>query len=381
MKLLVQSPTELPSLGQMTGYLLATGWSRSLSAGVERWAQFVQTIDGTTETLDVPLVLETQDFSRRMAEAIANLSSFEGRLSAELVRNIKASSVDILRLAITGAGLADGRVSLEAGPRIHNAARDMLLAAACAAVEAKPYFPSRKPNEASLLMKRAHFGQSEVGSYVMTLECSAVARVQTSLFEDDDSGQDTPMERRACVGLAHALHAVKGAIETSIAGQNVAAFENAVQRGVSANLCDSIREILEASAAESMSANFSFASCRPAALDIPRVTRFESGASIRVLREASEKLREQARFSDAEITGTIVGLESSNPQAGGLVAVNAILDGTPRRIKFQLESEEYQQAIAAHQNTRWLRCVGEISRSGNTWILENIHEFRILSDE
>ena len=48
-------------------------------------------------------------------------------------------------------------------------ARDLVLAAACAAITKRAYFATRKPTKATDYLSRVRMGQTERGSYVLTI--------------------------------------------------------------------------------------------------------------------------------------------------------------------------------------------------------------------
>lgn len=173
---------------------------------------------------------------------------------------------------------------MEAGRRVFAAARDLMLAAACSAIDPGPVFTQRKPDEAMRLLDRARFGQTERGSFVLTMESSLPPRLQQSLIEDTDP--EAPLERKTCVRLAQALHSAEGAVRES--------------------------------------------------------------AAAGILRAAATQLREEACYPATQILGSVMKLDSPNPEAGGEVVIQADLDGRLRQVKVLLGTTAYQDAIQSH---------------------------------
>jgi hypothetical protein len=286
--------------------------------------------------------------------------------------------VDIVRLAIEGSSTRDGRIPVEAGRRVYEAARDLLLAAACSVIDPRPVFAKRKPEEAMSLLGRARFGQTEVGSFVLTMECSFAPRLQQTLVADDGD-PDAPFERKTYVRLARALHAALDASRESVASGKIEPFRARTNDGVSANVCDAIAEVLEATSAEVLRASFSFAPRRPLASAIPRAIAFSADTSA-ILREAAARLRDEASYPATDIVGTVVKLDSQDPASGGDAVLRADVDGRMRHIRVSLDPEPYQIAIRAYSDRSLVRCTGDLAREGRSWVLRNPRDFRAAAE-
>jgi hypothetical protein len=70
-------------------------------------------------------------------------------------------------------------------------------------IDPRPVFPKRKPEDAMDLLDRARFGQTEVGSFVLTLECTIAPRLQQPLLADE--GDEDAPSSDVPVSSSHAL--------------------------------------------------------------------------------------------------------------------------------------------------------------------------------
>jgi hypothetical protein len=250
----------VPAPGEVAAYLLQQGWT--LQRSDVRWAEYAKTIEAEPVVLEVPQQAGARDYARTLGFLIEDIARLESRTPSAVLRDLKASSVDIVRLAIDSAMTRDGRIPVEAGHRVYEAARDLLLSAACSAIDPRPAFARRKPEEAMALLQRARCGQTELGSFVLTIERTIAPRLQQTLLTDDGD-PDAPLERRAYIRLAHALEGAEAASRESAASGRIEPFRRRAPDGVSANLCDAMAEMLDATAADAVRASFSFASRRP----------------------------------------------------------------------------------------------------------------------
>ena len=112
------------------------------------------------------------------------LETVEDRSQLDILRDLYNSGFDVVRLAALSPNSEDGTVRIEDGVQLFERARDILLAAACATVRPQPVFHSRKPQQATEYMRKARLGQTEHGSYVLTL-LSPVAP-QLSVHSESD---------------------------------------------------------------------------------------------------------------------------------------------------------------------------------------------------
>jgi len=252
----------VPSPTDLAAYLLQQGWSLE-SANVS-WAVYSKAVGTEKVMLEVPQQAAAPDYGRAVGLLLEDIARLEKREVSNLLRDVRSSSVDVVRLAIEGSSTRDGRIPVEAGRRVYQAARDLMLAAACSVIDPRPVFAKRKPEEAMSFISRAKFGQTEIGSFVLTMECSIPPRLQQTLL-GGDGDPDAPFDRKTCVRLAHALYAAEGATRESAASGKIEPFRQRAKDGVSANLCAAIAEVLDATSADTLRASFSFAPNRPIA--------------------------------------------------------------------------------------------------------------------
>lgn len=261
---------------------------------------------------------------------------------------------------------------------MYGAAYDLLLSAACSVINPRPVFANRKPDEAMRLLGRAYFGQTEVGSFVLTMECTIAPGLQRTLLGDED-GPDEPFERRVCIMLAQALQGAEAATRESAASARLDPFASRAEAGVSADLCDAVAEVIEATSADALRASFSFAARRRLAVNVPRQVVFSSDTAP-ILREAAARLRNESTYPETELVGPVVKLDSSDATRGGDVVLKALIDGRYRSVRVALPPEPYQKAIDAHREHLLVRCTGELAREGRSLALRNATDFLALAD-
>ncbi len=243
----------------LLAYLRAAGWSRSTEIGDRASLWIKGAGEAADEDVLVPLRRDAADFPLRVAELLATLERTEERSQEEIVRDIFSTSADLVRIRALTPEAADGSIPLEVGVGLVEHARDLLEAAACATVSPRPYWARRRPPQALEFMNSVRMGQTERGSYVLTL-LSPV----TPMLKDEQQAE-SPFERRVTETLTNSLRAVLQAAREAAESANLEPFRRAVADGVSANLCDALAGLGQASPEHGFEVSVSWSRSRPSA--------------------------------------------------------------------------------------------------------------------
>lgn len=172
----LNQPMATPSPGEIAAYLRSKGWARDGVRG--SWAVFKKGDDA----LEVPQIDAARDYSRMVGMLLQDLEAAESRAATLIARDIRAATVDTIRLSLQGSSMRDGRIPVEAGMHAYEGARNLFLAAACSTLDPRSVHPKRKPDRAIRVLDTARFGQTEVGSFVMTIETPVAPSLQPSLL-------------------------------------------------------------------------------------------------------------------------------------------------------------------------------------------------------
>jgi hypothetical protein len=362
-------------------YLRARGWTLSKTAN-SFWRYAFAPAGGGRSEVEVPRSSDFEDLPLRMAELLSTLARVERRSQLEVLRDLAVAASDVVRVRLMGADLADGSVSLTDGTELIQRTHDLMLFAACATSHPRAYFGPRKPREATEFVGKLRLGQTEQGSFVISV-LSPVSpelspREAGLLFSD---GSDVPFERRVTETLMKATRAAADAAVDAGASGDLAPFDHAVQAGASANLCDALASMLNDKAYSALELSVSWSRNRSTPKGL--------GAPIRVNREvaplfesAARELKARAPREDFELEGYIVRLDSEDAvhQGGSIVVVGDVDDGT-RRVKISLDAVDYQRAVDAHRRTARVSCAGRLTKDGRQYELKEPKDFTVLGDE
>jgi hypothetical protein len=264
---------------EVVSYLRSNGWRKG-GEQPGNWSRWLRADrDGDEFEVTVPLNHQFRDFAARMGDVLQVLAACEGRSQLQILRDLQVMGADVIRLRLVDAEFADATVPLDEGVIFVERSRDLMLAVACAVVNPRAYYPSRKPAQAIDYIRKARLGQTEAGSFVVTI----LSLVPPSLSAPDGQliAMEEPYERQVTQRLAIALNAVRQAAEDAATTGQVNRFVEAVPSGVSANLCDALAGMGSFSeGSRRLAIEFSWSRNRPLArsAEVPNQVFFDSDA-------------------------------------------------------------------------------------------------------
>jgi hypothetical protein len=273
--------------------------------------------------------------------------------------------------------LIPGRIAVDAGPRLYSQARELILAAACAAIEPRSVYANRKPERALDYLRHAQLAPPEPGSFVITIESPVQPQLQGTL---DLYGVEPPFERAVMLSLARTAEQARQAVAETSASGSISPFVDRVSKGVSANFCEALSGLLSEHPGGPLGLRFHWSPAWPVEDDVPRRVRFGAD-SASVLESVARGLRDRAPVTGFEIVGPVRKLESQDPAFGGSVTVSGLIDGVARLVKLELPADDYQIAVRAHGERALIRCEGELVRERGALYLKTPRFFSILEEK
>jgi len=329
-------------------------------------------------SLAIPQDPALADYSTRLSEAVAQLALAENRSQLDVYRDILVASSDVVRIGLAAVQTSDGSLGLDQGVRLFTAAKEMIFSAARAAIAKKAAYRSRLPQAADEFLKRVKLGQTERGSYVVTLISPVTPELQTPLISEM---VETTFDRRVTETLAKSLVSAWSAAEQAMTEGSSRPFSEAVQHGVSSNLCDALASIGELLPVSSTDIRFSWARNRPKPTELPKQLIIPSHAAS-TLRAAAVFLKEVLSDDNFELSGNVIRLESERVLFGGEVILLGELEPSVfAKFKLALTPEQYQLAYGAHGNGYTVSCRGKLKKEGRYWTVTDIMDFSVSSEE
>ena len=345
----------------LSAYARVAGWSRS-----DAYGGYSDVYEGSgLPEIIIPRTQRLGDYSQVVAQLIGIFAQVAHVDEAILYNDLVVADRDVTRVRVND-GDVNGSISLEQGPNLVSGARDMLLAAACSLHEPRPVYRAGANREANDYLRRVRLGQTEHGSFVVTLLSPVIPPpIQEPLLPDLGIHND-PLERRVTRRLTQALSAIHGATARTMGG-DTAAFTHAVPEGASANLCEALAQMIESY--ESLDVSTTWARSRP--VQRPRdAVRFTRDDAL-ILREAARSFRNREPRLDFTLFGSVQRLKRDDSETDGTVTLRAHIDGRTQSVTAVLSESDYDRAIVAHRVKAPVIVQGDLGRFGQRWRLVN----------
>ncbi|MEW6238121.1 MAG: hypothetical protein AB1656_22255 [Candidatus Omnitrophota bacterium] len=376
MKAKVCDPETLQALkpSDLIAYLRTQGWEQESSRG-DKAAIWVYSRNNKEEAdILLPLRQDFDDYAIRMSEVLTILEKVEQRSQLDILNDLLISSADLIRVRSFMDRASDGTIALEDGVTFIQRTRDMLLSAACAAVNKKLYYATRKPQQVIDYMNQVRMGQTERGSYVVTVLSPVSPELKAEEAEHLFTISD-PFEREVTKTLAAALNAAKEASNESLLTRNMKPFQEAVHKGVSVNLCEALSGLAQISPHRELEVSISWSRNRERE-KLPSKISFTEN-SISLIREYGRISREAAPNEGCELQGVVINLHSENVEEGGDATIFGLIDGNPRKAVVKLNGKDYTKAIQAHKKGMQVTCIGDLVKEGRSYSLVNLKQFTL----
>ncbi len=357
----------------LAAYARGEGWERTETYG--KYAD-VYTAEDLPEVL-IPRTDRVADYPGVVSELMRIFAETSGRNEMALYRDLLGADRDVVRVRALGSE-NDGSVTLDAGVALVGYAWEMLLAAACAVNNPQPLYRAGANKEASDYLRRVRLGQTEHGSFVVTMLAPVPPLLQASLDPVRVDFEDEPYDRKVTRRLMESLDACRSALELTNAGNGMDEFERAVRVGVSANLCEALAQLVEYS--DGLEVGLTWSRTRPGP-ETHRKVGF-SASDAEILREAARTFRSHRSRYDVELFGTVHQLKREQDEVDGLVTLKALVDDRIQSVRAVLDQASYSLAIQAHDRKLPIVVRGDLERIGQRWQLMGAEVVTIgLEDE
>jgi hypothetical protein len=337
----------------------------------------------------LPLDRDLGDFSISMGRLIKSVAIAENRSQLQLIEDLETVGIgDIIRTASQDMlNRTSSSLTYDDGVSLLNKSYNMAIAAACSTLEKKPVYSFRRPNRVVEYLKSLRLGQSERGSYVFKIISPLPTNEYRQLqmqFSSLPLVDNTPFERQVVINLVKSLGTLRRVTqETYKRGKfYFEAFEEVVQEGISANLCEAIAGGDEDDKRyRPVEVNISWSYIiKPPRENLPERVSFPVEFMPYLIR-AAQKFREQ-NPEEISFRGYVTALrrpvEVSDP---GAITVAGILFGKHRNVRMTLEESIYKTAIRAHENGFEVSVDGQLIRQGNFYVIDKPTNFHIVSEQ
>jgi len=352
-------------------YLRATGWNPTRENEHVSYWEFGQ---GRARVL-VPRAPRLVDYYDVLSDSLAQIARLEDRDLNQVIFDINITWADIIRIHVDPTLERSGTIALRRGVALYDGTLGVASSCARSTHHPQNVYSARPPGVVSDYLDALSLGHTEGGSYVITVLAPIAPnrargeRIGTSVFS-----------RQVTQTLVESLSFLR---QTSEAQDFLSAPDvgELIGRGISANLCDSLAMIADASNDLAVQFEISWG---------PEMDRRSETRNVVLSPEVttrlpvlSEILRVAQPEPGVELTGSIVRLENY-PGASAddfALAMRATIDGRLRTITFDMGGEARDIAAAAWQTGGAVHCRGTLDRTRRPYRLSDIDIFESIEGD
>lgn len=348
-------------------YVEARGWSRFPSRR-DDVAIYRSTKDSDIE-VQIPLETSFPDYADAIYLAARRIGEFERRPSEQVLRDLLNPRRDLVRFALKAESTVAGSIDLAMGVALHFGAVKALRASACSAQRPRRFHPRMTLGEAEAYVNACRLGQTEVGSYVLSIDTPLETRGQIDVTE-------IPFGRRATQQLFEATDFVARSLRH---GEPARVLDD--ERSlVSANLCEALVDMLPADEAADLRLACTWSPLLPCPPSFPSRVLIDR-PMFEDLEQLAAQLRPRAGTEPVQFVGMVIELSAApNVEARleGDVVLQVQLDDQLAKVRVPLAADDYATALRAHAEQRYVSVKGTIRRGGRINHLEKPTDFALL---
>jgi hypothetical protein len=351
----------------VAAYLRTNGWKATQNEPGK--FAYWEKPSGEATPFEALLAFDTsyRDYVQRMSELMATLSVAEDRSQLEIYSDLNAVSADVIRLRLMAKDSVGGSVPLDQGVGLVEGARKLLEAAAGSAERPQAPYVSHTPKSVDNYIRGLRLGQTEIGSYVVTV----LSRLPLELKDALDGAKvlEEPFERKVTNRLAVSLGRAVEAAQQSMVDGSVAPFEAAVPFGVNANLCSALADLAkDPTTHDGLQVGFSWSPLRPQFKNEVPSKVVISPPLFAVFGEAGRHLRSRSQFKKVVVVGRAFKMEMGK-DGDETAYVRAEFSEKRRPFRVKVPAEFRMAVIESYRDQLDLRLVGEITETSNGLVM------------
>ncbi len=359
MKLTIQDTGALSAISPsaLSSFARSLGWSK-----VDTYGNYSDVYSGeNVPEIIIPRTNELGDYSAVVSRLVGTFAMVTDTDELSIYRDLSSTDQDVVRVRVPSG--IDGTLPMKGGVGLFEGARDLVLTTARSLINPQQsVYQGRASNEVTSLLERVRFGQTEQGSYVVTLlvEITPPAPQLNLAIETNN----VPIERKLTHHLAESLKSAKAA-STNFSIGNTNAFSEVISQGVNWNLCNALDSLITPYSELEISVKWSniFPTQEPRSS-----IGFNEQDAIN-LRKAAKQFKLDDPEPAARLRGFVKQLKRDPHKTEGNVRMVTSYEGKERSIQVNLNDCDYNKAIQAHQGNALVFITGKLEKSQTPWRL------------
>lgn len=346
-------------------YVSDLNWIKFSGKVREGIAIYQKTISKELFQITIPCDRNFSDYAFAIRKAIGTLSFTESKSEEQLILELLNPLSDILRVRHISSNVENGSILFEDAINLYDNAKKMLTNAALDVTNYKRIYKGRITDSVQQFISKCRYGQTEIGSYVISLVCPFVSiddsgkAQQLSIFSDE-SNAAISLTRRATKKVMDSVCIIKNTIER---GEDLSEVVEDESQQISVSFIESLTNLNLAIPGSALEIKAKWAPTIHENVSQSNIVEI-SHDYYSPLQSVIEKYKADDEKESYIIEGKIADLKAP-PQLEKRTKGNAklvyIADDSSRTksITLVLDPDNYNVAIRAHQEGKTIRAVGK----------------------
>ena len=365
-----------------TKYLKDTGWK--LFPTKRTYIRVFQNVkaNGDAFQVTIPLDKNLSDYKRAMYEAIETVALFENQSTEQLFLFLLNPNTDILKIRLDKKDIEAGSILFDDAIRMYENVKKLVAATAQDILHPKNYHQGRMDASVSQFVNKCKFGQTEIGSYVVSIVCPFAELdendeyKQLSIFSEEEQCAES-LTRKVTNRIMSNVAYIKKSIDE---GEYEKLYTKDNDKIISVNFYEALTGLnLDVEGADvEFIAQWSPVVKRNRS---PNDKVLLSHNYCQPILTVVEKLKEHSN-TKSKIVGKVKKLESVPDlpkRISGKIAVVYLDENDCRRtVTVDLNKEDYDKAIEAHSNGNYVEIIGDIQYMGRRSFISSCETFSII---
>lgn len=318
----------------------------------------------------VPMDKHLSDYRPAMNKVVTTISEAENRSFEQVFLFLLNPNTDILKIRLDRPDIESGNILLDDAINTYENAKKLLAATTLDVLNPKIIHLGRNDNAVAKFLSNCRFGQTEIGSYIVSIICPFAKYDETSGFQQlsifaDESQSSKSLTRQVTTRVMRNIATIKKRID---AGENPIKVNSDPNDIISINFFEALN---------GLNLNFENTHLEFTAEWSPIVKNLTPVENQILLTSDYYQPIESAinQLKDTEnkatkIVGRIKRLESAHAiekrKTGKASIVYLNDDNKARTVTAELEKIDYDQAIEAHLQGKYVEIIGDLSSNSKT---------------
>lgn len=346
-------------------YVGDIGWAKYRGKVAEGLAIYQKELNGKFYQIKVPCSREFSDYPESIYHAVETMAVTEDKSVEQIILELLNPMSDILRVRHIGKDVENGSILVEDAINLFDNAKKMLLNATLDILSYKKIHKGRIPEDVSKFINSCRYGQTEIGSYVISLVCPFMnineGKIQQLSIFTEENISAYSLTRKATKKVIESINTIRESIER---GEDLAELVDNPENSISVSFIESLTNMNLSQEDNAIEIRAKWAPTvfeNKAHTDCARISHDHYSP----LKTIVDKYKKEDEISTVVLDGRIAKLTASpkieDRKNGQAQLVYIDENSQAKKVMLELGKDEYDIAIQAHSAGKTIRASGEFS--------------------